>query len=58
MIPKRPELPGTEAAGDPDGNGVIPDEAEADEASEEEDEEVTSVPEDVPPVDAEPQAGW
>lgn len=61
MIPKRPELPGTEAAdGGLPSEGDLPDEPAGDNAEDDEDEveETEVIITDVPPVAAEPQAGW
>ena len=57
MIPKRPELPGTEAAaGELPAEGELPDELNGENEDEEGETEVILT--DVPPVEAEPQAGW
>jgi cell division septal protein FtsQ len=59
MIPKRPELPGTEAAdGGLPSEGDLPDEPAGDNVEDDEDEETEVIITDVPPVAAEPQAGW
>ena len=57
MVPKRPELPGTEAANDglPSDGALLPEGAEEDEDEDDENEVIIT---DVPPVNAEPQAGW
>ena len=59
MIPKRPELPGTEAAaGELPAEGELPDELNVENENEDEDGETEVILTDVPPVEAEPQAGW
>ncbi len=57
MVPKRPGLPETEAADDGLAAAGAPPDADT-EVNEDEDDEDEVIITDVPPVNAEPQAGW